>query len=411
METRAMVWRWAIRVLGLVLALMTPKPLPGQDFGRMLEDFGKDILRQQISPENIQRTLKPLTTERDEIRTADGWTLVVQRFRPTRGQRPGTLPVILCHGLTYNAEFWDIEPNVSFARYLADRGWDVWVVNLRGSGLSSKWVAKIDSAPTMVVGGMIRRATNGQVAPTGHASLDPKYSRWNLDDHINYDLPALVHLVRSRTGAQEVAWIGHSMGGIIALAHLARYQNPGIGKLVTIGSQMTMPDGQLATQFLTELVALRQGQLAGQILPEELLIDSKISVDNMFFNEQHVSPGVYRSLTRDGIDIPSIGLLQQYIGLATRKELLDASKQVSYARMLQNVQVPILIACGATDQLAPPEAQRFLFDRVGSTDKTLIFFGRGQGFAADAGHSDSLVGLTSSQQVYPYIEQWLLGAR
>ena len=233
----------------------------------------------------------------------------------------------------------------------------------------------------------------------------------NLDDHINYDLPALVHLVRSRTGAQEVAWIGHSMGGIIALAHLARYQNPGIGKLVTVGSQMTMPDGQLATQFLTELVALRQGQLAGQILPEELLIDSKISVDNMFFNEQHVSPGVYRSLTRDGIDIPSIGLLQQYIVLATRKELLDASKRFSYARMLDNVQVPILIACGQTDQLAPPEAQRFLYEHVGSPDKTLMFFGRGQGFAADAGHSDSLVGLSSGQQAYPAIEQWLLGAR
>ena len=406
-----MAWRRAIRAWGLVLALVASPAVRGQDFGKLLEDFGKDILRQQISPENIQRTLKPLASERQEIRTADGWTLVAQRFRPARGLLPGSIPVILCHGLTYNAEFWDIEPSVSFATYLSERGWDVWVVNLRGSGLSSKWVARIDEAPTMVVGGMIRRATNGKVAPTGHASLDPKYSRWNLDDHVNYDVPALVHLVRSRTGATEVAWVGHSMGGIIALAHLARYQNPGIGKLVTVGAQMTMPDGQLATQFLTELIALRQGQLAGQILPEELLLDSKTSVDNMFFNQEHVSPGVYRSLTRDGIDIPSIGLLQQYIVLATRKELLDAGKQFSYARMLANVRVPILISCGASDQLAPPEVQRFLYDRVGSTDKTLMFFGVDQGFAADAGHSDSLVGLSSSRQVYPYIEQWLLGAR
>ncbi|WP_158633605.1 alpha/beta hydrolase [Tautonia sociabilis] len=406
--------RQAIRAAGLLMAqaAIGAKAARGQDFGALLEDFGKDLLRQQLSPENIQRTLKPhLSGELVPIRTADGWTLVAHRYRPVNGPRPGTLPVLLCHGLSYNSQFWDISPEVSLARFLAARGWDVWVADLRGSGLSSKWVARIDSAPTMVVGGMIRRATNNKVAPTGYASLDPKFAKWNLDDHIIYDVPALVHLVRSQTGAPEIAWIGHSMGGIIALGHLCRFQNPGIGRLVTVGSQMTMPNGQLAVQFLTELIALRNGQLAGQILPEELLIDSKTSIDNMFFNQGHVAPEVYRALTNDGIDVPSIGLLQQYLVLATRGELLDAGKRQSYAALLGNVQAPILISCGASDQLAPPPVQQFLFDRVGSADKTLMFFGRSQGFAADSGHSDALVGLTSRQQVYPTIERWLLGAR
>ncbi|QDV36865.1 alpha/beta fold hydrolase [Tautonia plasticadhaerens] len=405
--------RQAIRAAGILMAqAAVGKVATGQDFGALLEDFGKDILRQQLTPENIQRTLKPhLTGETVPIQTADGWTLVAHRFRPATGVRPGTMPVILCHGLSYNAQFWDISPEVSLPNFLAERGWDVWVVNLRGSGLSSKWVAKLDAAPTMVVGGLIRRATNNKIAPTGYATLDPKFARWNLDDHINYDLPALVHLVRSHTRAPEVAWVGHSMGGIIPLCHLARYQNPGIGRLVTVGSQVTMPDGQLATQFLMELIALRNGQLAGQILPEELLIDSKTSIDNMFFNQGHVSPQVYRALTHDGIDVPSIGLLQQYLVLAARKELLDAGKTLSYASMLPNVQVPILVSCGASDQLAPPQVQQTIYERVGSTDKTLLPFGRAQGFAADAGHSDALVGLTSRQQVYPTIENWLLGAR
>ncbi|WP_152050481.1 alpha/beta hydrolase [Tautonia marina] len=406
--------RQAIKAAGLLMAQASigASVAKGQDFGALLEDFGKELLRQQLSPENIQRTLKPhLTGETFPIRTVDGWTLVAHRFRPSTGVRPGTMPVILCHGLSYNAQFWDISPEVSFPQYLAERGWDVWVVNLRGSGLSSKWVAKIDAAPTMVVGGLIRRATNNRMAPTGYATLDPKFARWNLDDHINYDLPALVHLVRSHTRAPEVAWVGHSMGGIIGLCHLARYQNPGIGRLVTVGSQVTMPNGQLATQFLMELMTLRQGQIAGEILPEELIIDSKTSIDNMFFNNSHVDPRVYRALTHDGIDVPSIGLLQQYLTLAARKELLDAGKTFSYAAMLPNVQAPILVACGAADQLAPPTVQQTIYERVGSTDKTLMYFGRAQGFAADSGHSDALVGRTSRQQVYPTIEQWLLGAR
>jgi len=49
------------------------------------------------------------------------------------------MPVILCHGLTYNALFWDLIPECSFAEYLSSQGFDVWAVSLRGSGLSQKW--------------------------------------------------------------------------------------------------------------------------------------------------------------------------------------------------------------------------------------------------------------------------------
>ncbi len=48
--------------------------------------------------------------------------------------------------------------------------------------------------------------------------------------------------MKRHTQAPEVAWVGHSMGGIIALCHLAKYRNPGIGRLVTVGSQVTMQD-------------------------------------------------------------------------------------------------------------------------------------------------------------------------
>ncbi len=396
----------------ILIVLALTFPVSAQDFGRFLENTGREILKNQITPENIQRTIQPhLQGELHPIRTADGWTLVAQRFPPKTQPRPGTLPVILCHGLSYNSQFWNLEPGTSFAEYLAGQGFDVWVVNLRGSGLSQKWVAKLDAAPTMVVGGAIRKATGGRVAPTGYASLDPKFSRWNLDDHILYDVPAFVHLVRSRTGAPSVAWVGHSMGGIIALAHLARFQNPGIGQLVTVGSQVTMPNGQLALQFFSEMIQTRQGQLAGQFVPEELALQTKTSVDNMFFNERNVSGNVYRTLTTTAVDVPSIGLLQQYMTMAQRGELHDAQKQFNYARSLRNVQVPILITCGSSDQLAPPEVQQFIFQNVGSTDKTLNIFGRAQGYAADMGHNDTLVGLQSRAQVFPYIENWLAGAR
>jgi pimeloyl-ACP methyl ester carboxylesterase len=265
--------------------------------------------------------------------------------------------------------------------------------------------------PTMVVGGVVRRVTGGKVAPTGYATVEPRYANWTLDDHVMYDVPALVGLVRHHTGAAQVAWVGHSMGGIVALCHLARYQNPGIGRLVTVGSQVTMPQGQLAVQFLQEMLVTRQGQLAGQIRGKELAEQTHRSVNNLFFNGRHVSPQVYEALTTYANDVPSIGLLQQYMALANRGELYDAQKQFNYTRALGNVRVPILISCGEADQLAPPPVQAYLHAHVGSQEKALVIFGRAQGFAADAGHNDSLVGLTSQPQVYPVIERWLGGTR
>ncbi len=413
---RRHVTAW-LTIWGLAWALATVAR--GDDFGKFLEKAARNAIRDTFTPEVLsgRGTLAPgrpptvagTSAETHTVRTADGWTLVAHRFRPAGPPRPGSKPVILCHGLTYSAVFWDLDPSCSFAEYLSAEGYDVWAVSLRGSGMSQKWVFKVDSAPNVMLGGAIRRLTRGKIAPTGYATVDPRFSRWNLDDHINHDVPALVNLVRQSTGAPDVTWIGHSMGGIVALGHLARYQNPGIGRLVTVGSQMTMPNGQVAVQFLGEMLVTRQAQLAGQLVGPELLDQTRTSVHNMFFNERNTSQGVYEALATWAVDVPSIGVLQQYMTLGTRGELLDASKQFSYAKALGNVRVPILIACGATDQFAPPNVQTYLMEHVGSTDKSMLVVGQAQGFGADAGHNDALVGLISRQQVYPTIERWLAG--
>jgi pimeloyl-ACP methyl ester carboxylesterase len=317
------------------------------------------------------------------------------------------MPVILCHGLTYNAAFWDLDPAVSFAEYLAAKGYDVWALDLRGSGLSQKWVWKLDEAPEMLVGSALKKLSKGKLGPAGYASVDPKYANWSLDHHIAYDVPAAVKFVCKATAAPSVNWVGHSMGGIVAIAHLARYGNPGIGRLVTIGSQVTMPNGQLPLQFLGELVKGRSLQLTGQITGPQVIEASRDSVQNMFFNVENTPQGVFTALTGPATDIPGIALMQQYSVLGQRGELLDAKGQFSYARNLKNITIPIFVSCGAADSFAPPVVQKFLFDNVASTEKQIVIFGKRQGFSVDCGHDDSLVGNMSKVEVYPVIEKWL----
>ncbi|MFO0892563.1 MAG: alpha/beta fold hydrolase [Isosphaeraceae bacterium] len=405
-------------LVAMILAALVVGPgavgrAPAQDLGKFLEKAVRQELR-QIAPAEPGRPRgqappreSAAPPEPYVIRTRDGWNLVALRYRPTAAPRPGAMPIILCHGLTYSALFWDLDPSCSFPRYLAAMGFDVWAVNLRGSGPSQKWVWKLDAAPESLIDSAMWKWTKGKLGSVSHASVDPKFANWTLDDHITHDVPAFVALVRRHTGAAEVAWVGHSMGGIVAIGHLARYKNPGIGRLATIGSQVTMPRGQLPQEFLREMLALRQKQLAGQPVDRDLAAMSRRGVQDMFFNVENVLPTVYEALSGPATDVPALGLMLQYRTLSHEGVLMDAAGRFNYAKGLGNITIPVFLSCGASDQFAPPEVQQFLHRNVGSADKTLMIFGRRQGMSVDAGHDDALVGRNSRQEVYPVLARWL----
>lgn len=402
-------------LVGLAMLAGTVERVHAQDLGKFFENAARDQLRQILTPSSASstrpgaRASQAIATSPQPhvIKTRDGWTLVALRYRPTGPPVPGAMPVILCHGLTYNALFWDLDPSCSLSRYLAAQGFDVWAVNLRGCGMSQKWTWNLEQAPEAMIESALRRMSSGKIGATSYASVDPKYANWTLDDHIAQDVPALIHLVRKSTGAPEVAWVGHSMGGIVAIGHLARYKNPGIGRLLTVGSQVTMPKGQVMLEYLREMIAMREKVLAGQPTAPELAALSRTGVQNLFFNVDNVLPKVYQALSGPATDVPAIGLMLQYRALAERGVLLDARGQFNYARGLPNITVPVFFSCGAGDQFAPPPVQEFLYRNVGSTDKTLMIFGRRQRMSVDAGHNDALVGLNSRDQVYPVIARWL----
>ena len=69
----------------VLLASSDPNPALGQDFGKLLENAGRDLLKQQLSPENIERTLAPHTSGARSTRsappTAGRWSPTASRPR------------------------------------------------------------------------------------------------------------------------------------------------------------------------------------------------------------------------------------------------------------------------------------------------------------------------------------------
>jgi pimeloyl-ACP methyl ester carboxylesterase len=115
------------------------------------------------------------------LTTADGVDIAVHVIGDPAGP-----PVILAPGTFSNSSFWLGTRGTGFARYLADRGFEAWVIDFRGHGLS-------------------QRPAPGQ--------------DWNFDDWGRFDVTAVIEAALEE--GRTPLLVGHSAGGASMLAALA----------------------------------------------------------------------------------------------------------------------------------------------------------------------------------------------
>eukprot|EP00252_Welwitschia_mirabilis_P011877 TRINITY_DN2639_c0_g1_i1.p1 TRINITY_DN2639_c0_g1~~TRINITY_DN2639_c0_g1_i1.p1 ORF type:complete len:528 (+),score=104.89 TRINITY_DN2639_c0_g1_i1:306-1889(+) len=78
----------------------------------------------------------------DELHYVDvpgtDWELSLWRYNPSSRRRKRNHPLLLLSGLGTNAIGYDLAPEASFARYMSDQGFDTWILEVRGAGLSKR---------------------------------------------------------------------------------------------------------------------------------------------------------------------------------------------------------------------------------------------------------------------------------
>ncbi len=335
--------------------------------------------------------------------TEDGWRLAVHHYTPktvrNNGNRP---PIILCHGLGYNSNFWILKEETSFAGYLAENGYDVWVLSLRGSGLSTK--------PGLSIVKNIMGIRRGEVR---NISFRPSQLNWNIDDYVNYDIPAALDFITERTGKKQVVWIGHSLGGMIMYAYLTQNNDDKLASVVTIGSPIIEPrplnlilqeilrNKRLFKAFL--VVNTRTG--ASSIAPFHQFIITPDAV--LLYNRDNIESETVTKVFRDVVEDIPLGVVEQVIEILRSGEFKSFDGEINYTQMIDRIKVPILLCCGKADNLAPPESVRYAFHNVSSENKRFMQFGRADGHKNDYGHNDMILGKHAKQEIYPKILQWI----
>lgn len=359
---------------------------------------GCRALEPAVNPE-----LQPVTSTYVRTRTEDGWTLFIRRFQP-RVVNTSQPPVILAHGLNGNDRLWDLSKEVSLARYLAGRGYDVWVPALRGAGFSTK-------PGIVVVRQLIRPVFPELPRSLSFRTIDPRALNWTTDDYIIYDVPAIIKEVRRRTGAPKVHWVGHSLGGIIIYGYAERFGQEDLASITTLGAPLTIP--QPPNNFLN---AFRENKrllklmtlLVGASVPASLrVLDQQRGVAAAMYNPRNVDQAVLREFFTRGIeDIPT-GVLDQLVASVETGELRSHDGTINYARLLGKVTVPTFVAGGLVDLIAPPETIRYVYNHIGSQDKALHIFAVVNNDTIDYGHMDLIFGRYAPRDVFPAIEAWL----
>ncbi|GLJ07088.1 hypothetical protein SUGI_0057680 [Cryptomeria japonica] len=66
------------------------------------------------------------------------WTLALWRYNPPPQAPSRNHPVLLLSGVGTNAIGYDLSPGASFARHMSRQGFDTWILELRGAGLSKR---------------------------------------------------------------------------------------------------------------------------------------------------------------------------------------------------------------------------------------------------------------------------------
>ncbi len=343
------------------------------------------------------------TTDFERTRTEDGWTLSIRRFKP-QSTDPTRAPVVLCHGLNCNDRFFDISEEVSLARYLAGRGYDVWVPALRGAGGSTKpginWLRR-QLRP--VIPELPRELT--------FPSIDPTKLDWTMDDYIIYDVPTILRTVREQTGAPQVHWVGHSLGGVIIYAYVGRFGNEGLASIVSLGVPLTIP--QPPNNFLAafrdnkelfKLITL----LVNASIPASLRrLDQRSGVAAALYNPRHVDRPVLREFFTRGVEDIPVGVLDQLVKAVETGEMRSADDETRYAGLLDQVTVPCFVTGGLVDLIAPPEAIRYVYHHISSQDKAFHIFALVNNDSIDYGHLDLIIGRYAPRDVFPAIADWL----
>ncbi|WVZ69205.1 hypothetical protein U9M48_018028 [Paspalum notatum var. saurae] len=139
------------RLRAFASSLASPPPPPSSPKGAVASASAAAAAA-AAACEQGAATAKPAICTADELHYAPvpgtEWRLALWRYRPPPEAPKRNHPLMLLSGVATNAIGFDLSPGASFARYMSMQGFDTWIVEVRGAGLSMRGSEQLTAANT-----------------------------------------------------------------------------------------------------------------------------------------------------------------------------------------------------------------------------------------------------------------------
>ncbi len=312
------------------------------------------------------------------LSASDNVKIALFRYTP-KGKNRHSEPILFCHGLGANMHNFDVTEKYSLARYMANSGYDSWILNLRGADVK----------------GII------------------EYDNWdfNFDDFVKKDVPDAVHYILNKTQDRGLYWIGHSMGGMLLYSYLLQGGDKFIKAGVTLGSPVRFTSSEKTLSGLLKLrpllnltVKIHANVFAKLLIPLTGALNTSFITNQM--NVQNIDPHVIKIAQYNAVTPLSSRLLAQF-GNWVGKYAISLSDGTKITENLTSIVTPLLIISGKGDKLSTVADTVYTYEKIRSKDKTYIELSAKNGFSADYGHIDLVFGKYAPEEVYPLIKEWL----
>ena len=328
------------------------------------------ILIFSISCSNLYRS--EILPDKDfYTKTTDGRKIHIAYFEP-RTQVHKKIPVVLCHGLGVSGKFWYLNKQTSLSLFLAERGFKVFVPDMRETGLSI-------------------------------SDLKNRYN-FTFDDY-SKDVSAIIEFVKNETGQDKVHWVGHSMGGIVIYLFVTKYSDEPIETFTAVSSPYSM-ENQLGftklvkkyhkeiSDFLNRFDYIPLEHPAAFFSPFAGVITLKF-FEKHIWNYENVEEITKKLAASNIVANMNTNVAKKFVNVFLGKE--------EFGFDLKKLTKPSLFIAGSYDFLALPQSVREAYKNTSAKKKKFVLASKSNGFSTDYGHGDILYAKSSRSEIFPLI--------
>ena len=286
---------------------------------------------------------------------AEGDTIHLRRIVAS-GAASHVPAIVMVHGAVENGRVFYSASNKGLAPYLASRGFDCWVVDLRGRGLSRPHVS--------------RRST------------------WGQTDELLVDLPSVAQHVHTARDRPAEIWTAHSWGGVLVASYLARFPAAAdeVRACVLFGTKRRVLVRNLERRLRVDLI----WKLAARAV---------VAVAG-YLPARRLGWGSDDESRRTWADCVA--------WIRERGEWVDPVDGFDYLAAAPGALPEVLWIAGAADRsLGHPDDVRVFMDECGQSGGASMHLARAAGFSRDAGHIDMLTHPSAVDEHFPLVADWL----